>query len=89
MIRINKSWASDPEGDTLNHSATMGDNGSFPSWLTPTEQATYWDFSVSDQATAGEVEVKVSAADATNSVSDTFKIIIKDNSPVTLTGTKF
>ena len=67
----------------------MANNGNFPSWLVVSEEASYWSFNILDQATAGEIEVELVAADATNSVSATFKITISENSPVTLTGVKF
>ena len=65
----------DADSDTLTYTATQSDNSALPAWLsfTPGTRA----FSGTPQAADVEtVSVKVTASDATESVSDTFDIVV-------------
>ena len=60
-------------GDSLTYTATQGDGGALPAWLT--FAASTRTFSGTPTAT-GSVSVRVTASDGTASVSDTFDIAI-------------
>ena len=62
-------------GDTLTYTATQDDGTALPSWLTFTPSTRT--FSGTPQtADVGTVTVKVTASDGTDSVSDTFDIVV-------------
>ena len=63
----------DADGDTLTYTATLADDTGLPSWLSFT--AATRTFSGTPTA-AGTVSVKVTASDASDSVSDTFDIVV-------------
>ena len=63
----------DADGDTLTYTATLADNSALPSWLS--FSAATRTFSGTPTA-AGTVSVKVTASDASDSVSDTFDIVV-------------
>ncbi len=63
----------DADGDTLTYTATQSDGTALPAWLTFT--AATRTFSGTPTA-AGTVNVKVTASDATHSVSDEFTITV-------------
>ena len=71
----------DADSDTLTYAATLADDTALPSWLSFT--AATRTFSGTPTA-AGTVSVKVTASDASDSVSDTFDIVVSlppDTSP--------
>ena len=63
----------DADGDTLTYTATLADDTALPSWLS--FSATTRTFSGTPTA-AETVSVKVTASDASDSVSDTFDIVV-------------
>ncbi len=73
----------DADGDTLTYTATKPDDSALPSWLS--FAALTRTFSGTPQAAdVGTVSVKVTASDGTDSVSDTFDIVVSppaDTSP--------
>ncbi len=67
----------DADGDTLTYTATQADDSALPSWLTFTPSTRT--FSGTPQPTdAATLSVKVTASDSTNSVSDTFDIMVAE-----------
>ena len=63
----------DADGDTLTYTATLADDTALPSWLSFTAATRTF----SGTPTAAEtVSVKVTASDASDSVSDTFDIVV-------------
>ena len=71
----------DADSDTLTYTATLADDTGLPAWLSFT--AATRTFSGTPTA-AGTVSVKVTASDASDSVSDTFDIVVSlppDTSP--------
>ena len=65
----------DADGDTLTYTATLADDMALPAWLSFT--AATRTFSGTPQAADVEtVSVKVTASDASDSVSDTFDIVV-------------
>ena len=63
----------DADGDTLTYAATLADDTMLPSWLS--FAAATRTFSGTPTA-AGTVSVKVTASDASDSVTDTFDIVV-------------
>ena len=63
----------DADGDTLTYTATLADDMALPAWLS--FSAATRTFSGTPTA-AGTVSVKVTASDASDSVSDTFDIVV-------------
>ena len=77
----------DADSDTLTYTATLADDTMLPSWLSFT--AATRTFS-GTPTTAETVSVKVTASDGTDSVSDTFDIVVSaaaNNAPVFATDT--
>ena len=73
----------DADGDTLTYTAAQDDDSALPSWLTFT--AGTRTFSGTPQTgDIGTVSVKVTASDGTDSVSDTFDIVVRTNSAPTV-----
>ena len=65
----------DADSDTLSYTATLADDTALPTWLT--FSAATRAFSGTPQtADAGTVSVKVTASDGSDSVSDTFDIVV-------------
>ena len=65
----------DADSDTLTYTATLADDTALPTWLT--FSAATRAFSGTPQtADAGTVSVKVTASDGSDSVSDTFDIVV-------------
>ena len=85
------TFADTDAGDTLTYTATQSDDSALPSWLT--FAAATRTFSGTPQAAdVGTVSVKVTASDGTDSVSDTFDIVVSaaNIAPIgapTITGT--
>ena len=67
------TFADTDAGDTLTYTATKSDDSALPSWLS--FAASTRTFSGTPTA-AGTVSVKVTASDGTDSVSDTFDIVV-------------
>ena len=65
----------DADGDTLTYTATLDDNSALPSWLS-FAPATRTFSGTPTAADVGTVSVKVTASDGTDSVSDTFDIVV-------------
>ena len=73
----------DADSDTLTYAATLDDGTALPSWLS-FAAATRTFSGTPMAAAAGTVSVKVTASDASDSVSDTFDIVVSlppDTSP--------
>ena len=69
------TFADTDAGDTLTYTATQSDNSALPAWLS--FAAATRTFSGTPQtADVGTVSVKVTASDGTDSVSDTFDIVV-------------
>ena len=67
----------DADSDTLSYTATLADDTALPTWLT--FSAATRAFSGTPQtADAGTVSVKVTASDGSDSVSDTFDIVVSE-----------
>ena len=65
----------DADGDSLTYTASKSDNTALPSWLVFT--GTTRSFAGTPQSTdTGRLSLKVTASDGTNSVSDTFDIVV-------------
>ena len=70
----------DADGDTLTYTATLDDNSALPSWLSFAPATRTF----SGTPTAAEtVSVKVTASDASESVSDTFDIVVSGQTDTT------
>ena len=69
------TFADTDTGDTLTYTATQSDDSALPSWLTFTA-ATRTFSGTPATADVGTVSVKVTANDGTDSVSDTFDIVV-------------
>ena len=63
----------DADGDTLTYTATLADDMALPSWLSFSAAARTFSGTPTDVET---VSVKVTASDASDSVSDTFDIVV-------------
>ena len=71
----------DADGDTLTYTATLADDTALPSWLSFSAATRTFSGTPTD---AGTFSVKVTASDASESVSDTFDIVVglpPDTSP--------
>jgi serralysin len=68
---------SDPDGDALAFSASLGDGRSLPSWLT-FDATTMSFYGTPGDGDAGTLSVKVTASDGSESASDEFQIVIGD-----------
>ena len=82
------TFADTDTGDTLTYTATKSDDAALPSWLS--FAAATRTFSGTPQAAdVGTVSVKVTASDGSDSVSDTFDIVVSaaNNAPVFATDT--
>ena len=76
-------------GDTLTYTATQSDDSALPAWLT-FDAATRTFSGTPQTADVGTVSVKVTASDGTDSVSDTFDIVVStaaNSAPVFATDT--
>ena len=62
-------------GDTLSYTATKGDDNALPGWLTFTASSRTFS-GTPEAANIGTLSVKVTASDGTDSVSDTFDIVV-------------
>ena len=69
------TFADTDAGDTLTYTATKSDNSALPSWLS-FAAATRTFSGTPMAADVGTVSVKVTASDGTDSVSDTFDIVV-------------
>ena len=69
------TFADTDAGDTLTYTATQSDNSALPSWLS-FAAATRTFSGTPATADVGTVSVKVTASDGTDSVSDTFDIVV-------------
>ena len=69
------TFADTDAGDTLTYTATKSDDSALPSWLSFTA-ATRTFSGTPMAADVGTVSVKVTASDGTDSVSDTFDIVV-------------
>ena len=67
-------------GDTLVYTATKSNNSALPSWLSFAPATRTFSGTAAD---AGTVSVKVTASDSTDSVSDTFDIVVSANTAPT------
>ena len=67
-------------GDTLVYTATKSNNSALPSWLSFAPATRTFSGTAAD---AGTVSVKVTASDGTDSVSDTFDIVVSANTAPT------
>lgn len=67
----------DVDGDALTYTATLDDGNALPAWLTFDAKTGTFSGTPTD-GTSGVVSVKVTAADGSTSVSDTFTITIAD-----------
>ena len=79
------TFADTDAGDTLTYTATQSDDTELPSWLSfaPTTRT----FSGTPAATDVEtVSVKVTASDGTDSVSDTFDIVVSADTTTSMSG---
>ena len=80
----------DADGDDLTYTATKGDDSALPSWLTFTNSSsTPRNFAGTPQSTdTGTLSVKVTASDGTDSITDTFDIVVSaDTAPAFAGGT--
>jgi len=91
---VNFSVASaftDPDGDSLTYSATLGDGSPLPGWLSfDTTTATFTGTPPQDYN--GTIALKVTASDGTLGTPETFNLIIdpvNDNPVMNATGTSF
>ncbi len=74
------TFADTDTSDTLTYTATQSDDSALPSWLS--FAAATRTFSGTPQAAdVGTVSVKVTASDGTDSVSNTFDIVVSANNP--------
>ena len=85
------TFADTDAGDTLTYTATKSDDSALPSWLS-FAPATRTFSGTPTAAEVGTVSVKVTASDGTDSVSDTFDIVVSaaNIAPIgapTITGT--
>ena len=69
------TFADTDAGDTLTYTATQSDDSALPAWLT-FDAATRTFSGTPQTADVGTVSVKVTASDGTDSVSDTFDIVV-------------
>ena len=76
------TFADTDAGDTLTYTATQSDDSALPSWLTFTA-ATRTFSGTPATADVGTVSVKVTASDGTDSVSDTFDIVVSADTTTT------
>ena len=78
---------SDPDGDTLSLSATLGDGSALPSWLVfDADTGTFSGTPPKDYN--GQIALKVTATDGEYSVSDSFNLTVKpvNDAPVFTSG---
>ena len=69
------TFADTDAGDTLTYTATQSDDSALPSWLS-FDAATRTFSGTPATANVGTLEVKVTASDGTDSVSDIFDIVV-------------
>ena len=79
------TFADTDAGDTLTYTATKSDNSALPSWLS-FAAATRTFSGTPMAADVGTVSVKVTASDGTDSVSDTFDIVVSAAANTAATG---
>jgi hypothetical protein len=82
-FRFKQNVFSDREGDSLQYSATLSDDGSLPAWLTFTPETRTFS-GTPTQEDIGVYNVKLTAHDGAHSASDVFRLTVRANNRMLL-----